>query len=123
MSVNVKVEIRLQLKPHFVAGSCLTLSREIGPQIRETEKLLGFPPTVTAVSALDRSFSVSLGKWKSFLPHPHIRVRAASACSGGGNPLQSRNWFLPSERENFSERDENPRAHRGRAKMHLSEVD
>lgn len=34
MSVNVKVEIRLQMKLHFVAVPCLTLSREIGPQIR-----------------------------------------------------------------------------------------
>jgi hypothetical protein len=49
MSVNVKVEIRLQLKLHFVAVSCLTLSREIGPQILETEKLVGFPPTVSAL--------------------------------------------------------------------------
>jgi hypothetical protein len=55
MSVNVKVEIRLQMKPHFVAVSCLTLSREIGPQIRETEKLLGSAAPATAVPALHRT--------------------------------------------------------------------
>jgi hypothetical protein len=106
MSVNVKVEIRLQMELHFVAVSCLTLSREIGPQIRATEELLGFPARATALlSVLQQFLSLSLGKWKSFLPPPHIRVRASSTLSGGGNPPQSLNWFLRS-REMLDERDE-----------------
>jgi len=96
---KVKVEIRLQMELHFVAVSCLTLSREIGPQIHETESYLVF--LLLLLQFLRYSVvSVSLSKWKSLLPSP----TSGSMQQRGWGPSLPRNWFLVREREGDSTR-------------------
>lgn len=91
---KLKVEIRLQMELHFVAVSCLTLSREIGPQIHETESYLVF--LLLLLQFLRYSVvSVSLSKWKSLLPSP----TSGSMQQRGWEPFLPWNWFLLRERE------------------------
>jgi hypothetical protein len=99
---KVKVEIRLQMELHFVAVSCLTLSREIGPQIHETESYFVF--LLLFLQFLRYSVvSVSLSKWKSLLPSP----TSGSMQQRGWEPSLPWNWFLLRERER--EREMNAR--------------
>lgn len=110
---KVKVEIRLQMELHFVAVSCLTLSREIGPQIHETESYLVF--LLLLLQFLRYSVvSVSLSKWKSLLPSP----TSGSMQQRGRGPSLPRNWFLVREREG-----DEYESNRGRAQIRISEAE